>query len=182
MATTIVARDNTHAVRWGRAALAGVVSMLVFGVVEMAFSWAIRGMSPVAPLVVFGTAVSHALALAPAASAGGGRTVAAGVALLLALGALYGVVVAALVQRIGTTRAALVGALFGLAMYAVDMYGLARAFPTLVELRDWMSALACAIQGALAAGLYKATTPAVVPGVRVERGHDLRDLRHARLV
>ena len=180
MATAIVARDNTHSVQWGRAALAGVVSMLVFGVVEMAFSWAIRGASPVAPLVAFGTAVLHAVA--PAASVGGGRTVAAGVALLLALGVLYGVVVAALVQRIGTTRAALVGALFGLAMYAVDMYGLARAFPSLVELRDWMSALAGAIQGALVAGLYKAMAPAVVPGVRVERGHDLRDLRHARLV
>jgi hypothetical protein len=67
-------------------------------------------------------------------------------------------------------------------MYAIDMYGVARIFPSLVGLRDWMSALAYVIQGALTAGLYKVMTRDVDEAIPEGTGHDLRDLRNVRLV
>lgn len=176
---TFVARDDTR-VAWGTAVVAGIIAMTVFVIVEIAFSWAMRGQSPWHPLAVFGTVTIDALL--PDRHAGGGpRTIAAGVGLLLVLGALSGVILAAIVDRVGVVTAAIAGVVFGLAMFVVDLYGFARIFPVLDDLRDWMSALAYAIQGGLAAGLYKATThherPIVAPA-----GPDLRDLRHAPLV
>jgi len=179
--TTLVAGANSRTIGWGTAILAGIVAMIVFAVIEMAFSWAMRGTSPGTPLVIFGTVTLHAVL--PSAPVGGGpRTAAAGAALLLALGALSGIIVAVLVNRVGTATAAIVGVVFGIAIYAVDMYGVARIFPSLVGLLDWMSALAYVIQGALTAGLYKVMTRDVVGVTPESTGHDLRDLRHVRLV
>jgi len=78
--------------------------------------------------------------------------------------------------------AAVVGAVFGLVMYAVDMYGIARALPILVDLRDWMSALAYVIQGALTAALFTVMTREEPLPASAENAHDLRDLRDVRLV
>ena len=181
MASTFIARDNTRTVDWGMAILAGIIAMVVFAVIEIAFSWAVRAASPWSPLVVFGTVTLHALM--PSASVGGGvRTAIVGAACLLALGALSGVILAWLVDRLGMLGAAIVGAVFGLAMYAVDMYGVARAFPALVELRDWMSGLAYVIQGALTAALYKVMTREEALPASAADGHDLRDLHDVRLV
>jgi len=181
MASTFIAGDNTRTVDWGMAILAGIIAMVVFAVIEIAFSWAARGAPPLSPLVVFGTATLHALM--PSATVGGGlRTAIVGAACLLALGALSGVILAYLVDRLGVLGAAVVGAVFGLVMYAVDMYGIARALPILVDLRDWMSALAYVIQGALTAALFTVMTREEPLPASAENAHDLRDLRDVRLV
>jgi len=181
MASTFVAPANTRTVDWGYAILGGIIAMIVFAIVEMAFSWAIRGASPLSPLVAFGTATLNALM--PSAHPGGGiKTAMVGIACLLALGAVSGIILAFLVDRLGVLAAALVGLVFGLAMYAIDMYGIARLLPALVGLRDWMSALAYAIQGALAAALYKVMTRDDATVIVDENAHDLRDLRNVRLV
>jgi hypothetical protein len=176
---TLVDR-NDRSIAWGPALIAGIIAMVVLVIVEIAFSWAMRGQSPWHPLVVFGTATLDAFM--PGTHAGGGpRTMAIGCALLIALGALSGIVLAYIVDRLGVVSAAIAGVVFGLAMFAIDLYALARTFPVLADLRDWMSALAYAIQGALAAGLYKASTHHERP-LAMPKGPDLRDLRHAPLV
>lgn len=180
MASTFVARDN-RTIDWSIAIVAGIIAMIVFAAIEIAFSWAARDAGPLHPLVVFGTATLHALM--PSATVGGGiRTAIAGAVLLLALGAVSGVILAYLVDRVGVPSAALIGAVFGLAMYAIDLYGVARAFPALIELRDWMSALAYVLQGALAAALYKVMTREEAQPAGAEVGRDLRDLHDVRLV
>jgi hypothetical protein len=171
---------NDRSIAWGPAIVAGIVAMIVFAIVEVAFSWAVRAESPWHPLVVFGTVALDAFM--PGRVAGGGpRTIAIGCVLLLVLGALSGVVLAYIVDRVGVATAAVAGAVFGLAMFAIDLYALARVFPVLADLRDWMSGLAYVIQGALAAGLYKAATHHERP-LAEPSGPDLRDLRHAPLV
>ena len=181
MATRFVASANTRTVDWSYAMLSGVVAMIVFAIVEIAFSWASRGTSPLAPLAVFGTATLNALM--PSVHPGGGvKTAIVGVASLLVLGAISGIILGYLVDRLGMAGAALVGLVFGLAMFALDMYGIARVLPALAALRDWMSALAYVIQGVLAAALYKIMTREDATVVPDEDAHDLRDLRHARLV
>ncbi|HJU23710.1 MAG TPA: hypothetical protein VJ891_14485 [Casimicrobiaceae bacterium] len=178
MASTFVARDN-NGIDWSIALAAGVIAMVVFGAIEAAFSWGGRGVSAMHPFVVYGTATLHALA--PNTAVGGGiRTAIVGGALLLALGALSGVILAYFVDRIGLATAALVGAVFGLAMYVIDMYGIAKLLPVLTDLRDWMSALAYVLEGLLAAALYKVLTRE--DAVEPVSGPDLRDLRHAPLM
>lgn len=179
MTAAVVARPNTQRVAWGIGILAGIVAMIVFAIIEMAFSWAMRGTSPLQPLVVFGTATLHAL-MPPAHVGGGARTAIAGAACLLALGAVSGVILAYIVDRIGVGAAALAGAIFGLAMYAIDMHGVARLLPALADLRDWMSALAYVIQGALTAALFKVMTRE--EATVVDNAPDLRDLRHVPLM
>lgn len=172
-------REETR-IAWGAAVVAGIVAMIVFAIVQIAFSWAIRGEPPWHPLVVFGTLAVDVLV--PDRHAGGGpRTLAAGALLLLVLGAASGAILAAIVDRVGVLTAAIAGVVFGIAMFAIDVYGLGRFFPVLRDLDDWMSALAYAIQGGLAAGLYKATTHHERPHA-APVGRDLRDLRHAPLV
>jgi hypothetical protein len=181
MASTLVAPANTRTVDWGYAILAGIIAMVVFAAVEIAFSWSVRGESPLSPLVVFGTATLNAL-MSSMHPGGGIKTAIVGVACLVALGAVSGIILGYLVVRLGVAGAALVGLVFGLAMFAIDMYGIARILPALAPLRDWMSAIAYAIQGALAAALYKVMTPDDGAVVVDDNAHDLRDLRNVRLV
>jgi hypothetical protein len=192
MASTVVARTNTSTIDWGVAILAGMLAMIVFAAIELAFAWTIRGTSAWTPLDILGEitldVVAPATTVVPGtAVAPGLRAATVGGAVLLALGALSGALVASIVHRMETLAAALAGALFGLAMYYVVLYGFARVFPALGELRDWMSVLAYVIQGVLIAGLYKTLVPAD-ERVREERfarrdeGYDMRRLRHARLV
>lgn len=180
MASNFVAGADTRTVDWSIALVAGIVAMIVFAVIEIAFSWAVRGEAPIRPLVVYGAATLNAVT--PSVHPGGGpKTAIVGAVCLLALGALSGIILAYIVDRIGIAAAAIAGAVFGLAMYAVDLYGMARVLTSLVALRDWMSALAYVIQGALAAALYKIMTRD--EPVTVDDGsHDLRNLRHAPLV
>ncbi len=180
MTSKFVAGAGTRTVDWCIALVAGIVAMIVFAVIEVAFSWAMRGEAPIRPLVVYGTAALNAVT--PSVHPGGGpKTAIVGAVCLPGLGALSGVILAYIVARIGIVAAAIAGAVFGLAMYAVDLYGIARVLTSLVALRDWMSALAYLIQGALAAALYKIMTrdePITVE----DSAHDLRNLRHAPLV
>jgi hypothetical protein len=180
MDRSFVARSNTSAIDWSMAVLAGIVAMVVFAALQMIFALSIRGTGPLQPLVTFGTATLSVVA--PSVTPGGGpKAAAVGVALLLALGALSGIVLALIVYRMGAIVASIVGAVFGIAMYAIDMYGFARIVPALAELRDGMSALAYVVQGALAAGLYKAMTREQLLIIE-DTGHDLRKLRDVRLV
>jgi hypothetical protein len=180
MATVAVARSNTMTLDWRSAVISGLLSMMVFAIVEMAFSWAIRGQVPWRPLAIFGAVALQIVA--PGAALARGMTSATGAALLLALGVLSGVILAWVAHRMSTTLAAVAGALFGLAMYYVDLHGFARVFAVLGDLRDWMSVLAYVIQGALAAGLYKALARGDDRIPREASGPDMRRLQHARIV
>src|SRR5689334_21875032 len=104
MATRFVASANTRTVDWSYAMLSGVVALIVFAIVEIAFSWASRGTSPLAPLAVFGTATLNALM--PSVHPGGGvKTAIVGVASLLVLGAISGIILGYLVDRLGMAGA-----------------------------------------------------------------------------
>ena len=178
MANQVDVRGN--GIDWGKALVAGMVSMAVFAAILMAFGWTVRGASPWRPLDIVGAIVlgqptsDSILAHTAATSAAGGL-------LLLVLGALSGVVVAFLVHRMHAVLALVTGVAFGLAMYTVDMHGLARIFPALEMLRGWSTLIAYAIQGGLAAGLYKAMVRALVETMPEYAGNDMRRLREVSL-
>ena len=181
MARDVVVRGNSGTIDWGRAVLAGIVSMIVFGVVEMAYGALVRGASPWRPLDVFGAVVLGQFG--PSADSGHTwATTIAGVLALLALGALSGIIVALLVHRLQPMLAVLVGVLFGIAMYYVDMYGFAWIFAPLTLLRGLSSLAAYAIQGGLAAAVYVSMTRAALGDTATTAGNDMRRLRDVPLV
>ena len=137
----------------------GFVSMIVFGVVEMAYGALVRGASPWRPLDVFGAVVLGQFG--PSADSGHTwATTIAGVQPMLAV---------------------LVGVLFGIAMYYVDMYGFAWIFAPLTLLRGLSSLAAYAIQGGLAAAVYVSMTRAALGDTATTAGNDMRRLRDVPL-
>jgi hypothetical protein len=180
MAADVVVRGNSRSIDWGRAVVAGIVAMIVFAAIEMVYGALVRDLSPFRPLDVFG-----AVALGQfGPSADIGHTVATtvvGALVLLALGALSGVIIALLVQRLTPTLALLVGVLFGVAMYYVDMYGFAWIFAPLAQLRGLSSLGAYAIEGGLTAALYVAMTRATVEAEPQPAANDMRRLRDVPL-
>lgn len=178
MATNVVVRGN--GIDWGKAVVAGIVSMAAFAATLMAFAWAVRGVSPWRPIDIFGAIVLGQ----PASESAVVHTVAtmvAGALLLLALGVLSGVIVAFIVHRMHPALALTAGAAFGVAMYYVDMHGFARIFEPLAMLRGWSTLIAYAIQGGLAAGLYRAMNRALIETAPEYADNDMRRLREVSL-
>jgi hypothetical protein len=74
------------------------------------------------------------------------------------LGIVFGLVLAAIMAPMNLDatigRAAATGAAFGLALYAINFYGMARVFPWLAGLRGWPTVAAHLVFGVVAALLY----------------------------
>lgn len=186
MTTHVVARSNTEAINRGAAILAGIVGMLAFIALQMACAWLVKGQSPWTPLHMVGATILGAGALAPAGAIGMKLAAVAGT-LLLVIAVFSGVVLALVTRRLGMGAAVVVGALFSLAAYYVDVYGLTRVFPWLADWRDWTGVVAYVVQGALTAGMYKAATHAAhesaARAAAIEAPqHDLRRMRSVPLM
>ena len=180
MAADVVVRGNSRWTDWGRAVVAGIVAVIVFAAMAMAYGALVRGVSPFRPLDVFG-----AVALGQfGPSADAGHTIATtivGALVLLALGALWGVVIALLVHRLSPTLSLVVGVLFGIAMYYVDMYGFAWLFAPLAQLRGLSTLCAYAIQGGLTAALFNVMARARAEAEPLLPENDMRRLRDVPL-
>lgn len=72
-----------------------------------------------------------------------------------ALSAAYGLLQAPLVSRVPLRLAVITGAVFGLSLYAVNMYGFTLLFPWFEASRDWITAITHAAFGATAAATYR---------------------------
>lgn len=71
------------------------------------------------------------------------------------LSIVYGVVLAQALRLLPRVRASWVGALFGLALYLVNLYGFTVLFPWFVAARRWDTLLAHLVFGVVAAGTYR---------------------------
>jgi hypothetical protein len=169
MASEVVVRTNTRPIAWGPAIGASIVAGVVFAVIEMALAWAVKGLSPWAPLHMIGAIGLGPGALTPPDTFDLG-IVSTAVVIHLALAILYGIILALIVQRLDATWAVIAGGFYGLALYFINFYGFTRLFPWFAEARDWVSILSHFVQSALMAGLYKSMT---VPGV-ARRGTERR--------
>jgi hypothetical protein len=179
MVTDVVVRGNTRAIEWGPAIWSSVIAGAVFAVIEVALAWAVKGQSPWTPLHMIG-----AIGLGPDAMTPPDtfdlKIIGVAVLIHFALAILYGVILAVIIQRLGTTTAVVVGALYGLALYFINFYGFTRWFPWFADARDWVSILSHIVQSGLMAGLYKVMArPAAAAPPASGDMRDLRNLRHA---
>ena len=72
-----------------------------------------------------------------------------------ALSLVYSALVALLVERQAEGRGILLGALFGLALYLVNMHAFTWIFPWFVQARDWITVVAHLAFGVIAAVAYR---------------------------
>jgi hypothetical protein len=71
------------------------------------------------------------------------------------LSMLYGLILSWLMSRLATALAVIVGAAFGLILYAVNMYGFTVVFPWFEGARDWITLASHLVFGVVAALVYK---------------------------
>ena len=73
-----------------------------------------------------------------------------------ALSMLYGLILSWLMSRLATPLSTIVGAAFGLILYAANMYGFTVVFPWFEAARDWITLASHLVFGVVAALVYKA--------------------------
>lgn len=72
-----------------------------------------------------------------------------------AISIAYGLILACLISRLGMALSLLVGSIFGLILYGINMYGVTIIFPWFWEARDWITILTHIVFGISLAGTYK---------------------------
>ena len=114
----------------------------------------IQGESPWAPLHMIG-----AIALGSGAMSSPDTfdipIITTAVVVHMVLAVIYGIVLAFIIAKADTGMAVVIGAAFGLALYAINFYGFTKWFPWFADARDWISIFTHIVQSALMAYLYK---------------------------
>ena len=72
-----------------------------------------------------------------------------------ALSIIYAIILAVLVSGFDRAISLVIGALYGLALFAINMYGFTAVFPWFSMTRDWITLTAHPVFGVSAAGFYK---------------------------
>lgn len=140
---------------WKAGVEAGLIAGVVFLVAEMLMVWLIQGESPWGPPRMIAAMVMGRDVLPPPATFDIGIVMAA-MAVHFILAIVYGLIAGWLLHwshPFGT--ALLFGAIFGVAIYLVNFYLIApAAFPWFTMARNWISVVAHALFGIVAAGAY----------------------------
>jgi hypothetical protein len=146
--------EHRSAMDWRAAIWAGLIAGLLFLILSIAILWAVVG---AAPGVLFRYTASIVLGegvLPPPTSF---EPLIVAVALLthFLLSVLYACVVAFIVHRGGLWTGIIGGALFGLALYAINYYTFSYFFPWFFALRSWIVIVSHVLFGAVAGGIYE---------------------------
>ena len=141
---------------------AGLIAGLVFMMLEMLLVATVGGGSPWAPPRMIGAMVMGEGVLPPASFDLTVFLVAMLIHIVLAV--LLGFIFAAIAEaaRLSKPAAAIVGLLFGLAVYVVSFYGMTAIFPWFAMARNGISIFAHLMFGLVLGYSYRALAPLVV--------------------
>jgi hypothetical protein len=156
MATSVTTEPHPIRVSWTAAIWAGIVSGAVFLVLEMILVPTVLGMSPWGAVRMMAAIIMGRGVLAPPeqpATFDLTVTIAAMV-VHFALSIMYAIVLAFVIRRMSVGPAVVVGAIYGLALYAINFYGFTAVFPWFAMARNWVSIVTHLVFGATAAWAY----------------------------
>ncbi|MDB5784154.1 hypothetical protein [Caballeronia mineralivorans] len=160
---------------WRAAVLAGVTAgaaFLLLGIMLMAL---VTGASPLDPPRMIAAITLGRGVLQSSESYSVGIVIAAFAvhfALAIVLALILSLIMASFSLDSSVGMASLVGGAFGLAVYLVNFYGMTRFFPWFAEARNWASAVAHIVFGAVAADMYmRLERKASVAGKADSSGH-----------
>lgn len=148
------------AIDWRAAIYAGIAAGVIATLAQLLLWWSFRDALPdmlyrdarLAAAILMGRGV-----LPPPADFDW-TVMAAATLIHFALSAVYGAVLGLFIARRDPPVALLVGAVYGLALFAINMYGFTFLFPWFSAARDGITLLAHAVFGMADAGAYKLLT------------------------
>ncbi|GAB3626828.1 membrane protein [Pandoraea terrae] len=158
---------------WRAAAIAGLVAGVVFLVLDLLAAWAMSGSLWGPPQMIAAIVMGRDVITQPAVFGAGVLVTALIVHFVLA--AVFGLILAVIMapfhfdSSIGMSS--LVGAVFGIALYFINFYGMTQFFPWFAEARGWVTAVVHIVFGLVAADMYlrlerKEGEPAAESGAR----------------
>ncbi|MBA3564546.1 MAG: hypothetical protein H0W33_11185 [Gammaproteobacteria bacterium] len=145
-------------INWSRAIVAGLIAGLVFVMMEMILVTLAMGGSAWGPPRMMAAIVMGRDVLPPPATFSMG-IVMVGMLLHFVLAIAYAVILAFVIRSMSVAAAIGTGALFGLALYVVNFYGLTAVFDWFAMARNWVTLISHVAFGAVAAWYYVAGTP-----------------------
>jgi uncharacterized membrane protein YagU involved in acid resistance len=146
-------RARSATLDWSAAVWAGVIAGAIFMVLEMVMVPLFLDGSPWAPPRMMAAIGMGKDVLPPPATFDLGILMAAMVIHFI-LSVLFAIVLALIIARLGFGAALAVGAVFGLALYLVNFYGMTALFPWFAMARNWVSIFAHVVFGLIAAWAY----------------------------
>ena len=141
---------------WRAALAASLCGGLVFALLHLGLTWAVRGASPWVPVRMIAAMVLGPAVLSPSDTSGVPVALAA-ILLHALLSIVYGVLLALLLPAVDTTGSIVVGGFYGLGLYYINFYGFSAFTPWFMEERDAVSMVSHFAFGAVVAWVYKAT-------------------------
>jgi hypothetical protein len=146
-----------NSINWKAAIYAGLVAGIVATMAQLILWWVFWDVLPeilyrdarLAAAIVMGRGV-----LPPPASFDW-WVMAVATLIHFALSVFYSLILAGLVSRRSTPAASLIGILFGMALFLINMYGFTFVFPWFAAARDWITFLTHIVFGLCAAASYK---------------------------
>lgn len=140
---------------WKSAIWSGLIAGLVFMALEMMLVPLLQGGSPWGPPRMIAAIGMGKEVLPPPATFDFGIIF---VAMLIhfALAIVYGLILALIIHRLSMGMAIVAGAVFGLALYAINFHGFTAVFPWFAMARGGLSVFVHLVFGVVAAWAYKA--------------------------
>jgi hypothetical protein len=142
---------------WRSAALAGIAAGVVATLAQIALWWV---SSEPLPAILFRDArltaaiIMGSQVLPPPATFDWSIMLVA-TFIHFALSIAYGLTLSVFISRLGMPLSLLAGAVFGLLLYAINMYGFTFVFPWFAATRDWITAATHVVFGVIAAAVYQ---------------------------
>ena len=156
---------------WLAAVLAGVTAGAVFLLLGILLMALVTGASPLDPPRMIAAIILGRGVLQSSETFSVGIVIAAFVvhfALAIILALILSLIMASFSLDSSVGMASLVGGAFGLAVYAINFYGMTRFFPWFAEARNWASALAHIVFGTVAAVMYMRLERKASPVVKAD--------------
>ena len=150
-------------INWKAAISASLIAGFIFLILDLALVAVVGGESLWGPPRMIGAILLGEGVLPPPATFHAGSFLAA-LVVHLALSLIYGSIFAWVANRAGWSLSAstLIGLLFGLAIYAVNFYGMTAFFPWFATARNGISIFAHAVFGLVLGYTYRKLAPYVV--------------------
>ena len=150
-------KNDMPNIHWRSAALAGVAAGVVATVAQIALWWAA---SEPLPAILFRDArLSAAIIMGrqvlPPPATFDWSIMLVATLVHFALSIAYGLTLSVFISRLSTPLSLLAGAVFGLFLYAVNMYGFTFLYPWFAVARDWITATTHVVFGVVVVAIYK---------------------------
>ena len=141
---------------WRAAAVAGFAAGVVFLALEILMALMTTGSAWGLPRMIAAIILGRGVLPPPASFSLSVVLVALGVHVVLSIifGLVAGLLIAPFHFDSSVGMASVAGAIFGLAVYLINFYGMTQFFPWFADARNWMSVFAHLVFGVVAADIY----------------------------